>query len=169
MPREIAKGIRDLTFRMRLFKAGQEEQLDGENLSEREMLILELLHEKGEMAVSQISAADGGASDSTISSTITRLWRNKKMVTKTISPENQRTTIIGLTDNGRKTIEVFNKQRDERFAALFEAIDVTNGEKEALLNILSRAIKVFDKRLNIKETGNNGVLINNNGARQGGP
>jgi len=169
MPREIAKGIRDLTFRMRLFKAGQEEQLDGENLSERELLILELLNEKGDMMVSQISAADPTASDSTISSIITRLWRDKKMVTKTISPENQRTTIIGLTDKGRETIEVFNKQRDERFAALFEAIDVTGGEKEVLLNIFSRAIKFFDKRLGIKETGNNGVLINNNGARQGGP
>ncbi len=169
MPKEIAKGIRDLTFRMRLFKAGQEEQLDGENLSERELLILELLSEKGEMAVSQISAADPAASDSTISSTITRLWRDKKMVTKTISPENQRTTIVGLTDEGRKTIEVFNKQRDERFKTLFEAIDVTDGEKEVLLNILRRAIKFFDKRLGITETGHNGVLINNNDARQAGP
>jgi DNA-binding MarR family transcriptional regulator len=121
------------------------------------------------MSVSEVSAADPGASDSTISSTITRLWRDKKMVTKTISPENQRTTIIGLTDKGRKTVEVFNKQRDERFRTLFEAINVTDGEKEVLLSVLGRAIKFFDKRLNIEESSNNGVLTENNGAPKQGP
>jgi len=169
MTNNIAKGIRDLTFRMRLFKANQEEQLDGENLSERELLILELLSENSRMSVSEVSAADPGASDSTISSTITRLWRDKKMVTKTISPENQRTTIIGLTDKGRKTVEVFNKQRDERFRTLFEAINVTDGEKEVLLSVLGRAIKFFDKRLNIEESSNNGVLTENSGAPKQGP
>ena len=155
MSKDIAKGVRDLTLRMRFLKAIQEEQANGENLSERELLILELLSEKGDMTVSQVSAADPGASESTISSTITRLWRDKKMVTKTISPENQRTTIIGLTDKGRKIIEIFNKQREERFKTLFEAINVTDGEKEALLNVLRRATAFFDKHLGIENVSNN--------------
>jgi DNA-binding MarR family transcriptional regulator len=157
MPKDIAKGVRDLTFRMRLLKAIQEEQMDEENLSERELLILELLNEKGEMTVSQVAAADGGACDSTISNTITKLWRDKKMVTKTISPENQRTTIIGLTDKGRKTIEIFNQQRDERFKTLFEAINVTDGEKEVLLSVLHRATNFFDRHLGIENTNNKEV------------
>ncbi len=154
MPKDIAKGVRDLTFRMRLLKAMQEDQVEEDNLSERELLILELLNEKGEMPVSQVAAADPGASESTTSNTITKLWRDKKMVTKTISPENQRTTIVGLTEKGRKTIEVFNKQRDERFKTLFEAINVTDGEKEALLNVLRRATEFFDKHLGIENVSN---------------
>ena len=64
---DLAKAMHDLTFRMRLLKAGQEEQVGKDCLTEREMLILELLAESGPMSVSQLSLADPGASDSTIS------------------------------------------------------------------------------------------------------
>ena len=100
METELAKVIRDLAFRMRLIKANQEEQVGQYCLTERELLILELLSENGPMSVSQLALADAGASDSTISTTITGLWRNKKMVTKTASSEDQRTTMIGLTEKG---------------------------------------------------------------------
>ncbi len=149
METELEKAMRDLTFRMRLIKAGQEEQVEQVCLTEREMLILELLSENSEMAVSQLSAADPTASDSTISSTITKLWRNKKMVTKTISPENQRTTIIGLTDKGRDVIESLNKQQNERFQKFIEAINVTPDEKMVMLNVFKRANRFFDNHLRI--------------------
>ena len=149
MSPDLAKAMRDLTFRMRLIKASQEVQVGRISLNEREMLIVELLAQKGPMAVSQLSLAEPGASGSTISSTITRLWRNK-LVTKTISPENQRTTIIDLTDKGRKTIEGFNKQREERLQTFCEAISTTNGEEEIMLNIFNRAIKFLDERLGIR-------------------
>jgi len=69
------------------------------------------------------------------------------MVSKTISPENQRTTIVELTDKGKKAIELVNKQRTERFNTLFHALEVTDGEKDVLLKILNRAIPFFDKHL----------------------
>ena len=149
---ELAKAIRDLTLRMRLLKASQEEQVGQQSLTERELLILELLSQNGPMSVSQLSLADSTASDSTISTTITGLWRNKKLVTKTISPENQRTTIIGLTEKGKKIIDIFNKQRSERFQTLFEAIDVTDDEAEPMLNVTRRAIKFFVERLSLQNS-----------------
>lgn len=151
---DLAKAISDLTFRMRLLKASQEEQVGQQYLSERELLILELLIINGPTPVSQLSLADPGASDSTISTTITKLWRGKKMVTKTIYPENQRMTIIGLTDKGRKIIEVFNRQRAKRFQTLLEAINTTDGEEKVMLNVLNRAIKFFDERLGIRNRKN---------------
>lgn len=150
METELIKAMHDLTLRMRLLKANQEEQVGQECLTEREALILELLNEKGPMSVSQLSLADAGASDSTISSTITRLWRNRKLVTKTISPENQRTTIIGLTDKGRNIIDIINTQRNERFKTFYEALNLTVGEEEAMLNVLHRAINFFDERLELR-------------------
>jgi len=147
---DLVKALHNLTFRMRLLKANQEEQQVGKVcLTEREMLILELLAEGGPTSVSKLSLADPAASDSTISSTITRLWRNK-FVTKKISPENQRTTIIGLTDTGRKIIEHFIKQREDRLRAFCEAINTTEDEEEVMVNVFTRAINFFDERLGIR-------------------
>jgi len=150
---DLAKVIQELSSRMRHLKATQEDKVSAGNLTERDLMILGLLNENGKMAVSQISAADPTASESTISTTITKLWRDKKMVTKTISPENQRTTIVELTDKGKKAIEVYNKQRDERFKTLFDAINVTEPEKEVMTKVLSLAITFFDKHLGVSNDG----------------
>jgi DNA-binding MarR family transcriptional regulator len=69
------------------------------------------------------------------------------MVSKTISPENQRVTIVELTDKGRKALEILKKQRAERFKTLFHAIKVTNDEQQVFIKVLNRAIKFFDKYL----------------------
>jgi DNA-binding MarR family transcriptional regulator len=154
MKTELAKVIRDLAFRMRLLKAGQEEQVGRYYLSERQLLILELLKEHGPMSVSQLSAADPGASNSTISTTITGLWRDEKLVTKTTSPENQRTTIVGLTERGRRIIDVLNKQRAERFQTFLEAVNLTENEEKVMLKVFHHAIKFLDKRLGIRDSSN---------------
>jgi len=147
---ELTQVMRDLTFRMRLLKANQE-QIGQVCLTERDLLILELLNEHGPMSVSQLSLADGDASDSTISIAITRLWRDRRLVTKTINPENQRTTTIALTDKGKKIIETANKQRNERFQAFIEAINLTDSEGEVIVDVFLRAIKFFDERLGIRK------------------
>jgi len=141
---KLASLIEELSARMRRLKAMQEEQLSSEHLTERDVLILGLLHERGRMTVSQIAAAEANASDSTISTNITKLWRDK-IVSKTFDPADQRTTIIELTDKGRGKIETVNKQRAERYRKLFEAINVTDDEKMVLMKVLSRAIDFFDK------------------------
>jgi DNA-binding MarR family transcriptional regulator len=86
------------------------------------------------------------------------------MVTKTISPQNQRNTYIELTDKGRETTELFIKMRDERFRTLFEAINVTEEEKEVLYNVLNRATRFFKQRFDTANVRNNNILINNSGS-----
>ena len=132
---DLEKGIHEISLRMRLLKAVQEDKLHPEDLTERDVMILGLLNEQGKMTVSQIAAADPNVSDSTISTNITKLWRDKQMVSKTISPENQRTTIVELTDKGSKAIELVNQQRAERFKTLFRAIEVTDDEREVFVKI----------------------------------
>jgi len=151
---DLEKAILEISLRMRLLKAMQEDESPSAGLTERDVMILRLLNERGKMTVSQIAAAEPNVSDSTISTNITKLWRDKQMVSKTISPENQRTTIVELTDKGKKAIEVVNKQRAERFKTLFQAIEVTDDEKQVLLKILNRAIPFFDKHLGLDKTTN---------------
>ncbi len=152
MERDIEKAIRGLSFRMRLLKAKQEDKTTSEVLTEREVMILGLLRERGRLSVSQIAAADHNVSDSTISTDVTKLWRDKEMVTKTISPENQRTTIVELTDKGKKAVGLVQEQRAERFKALFKAINVTDDEKQILMTVLSRAITHLDKHLGLNKS-----------------
>lgn len=149
---DLEKGIREISLRMRLLRAMQEERSHSDDLTERDVMILELLKEQGRMTVSQIAAAEPNVSDSTISTNVTRLWRDKKMVSKTIGPENQRITVVELTDKGKKAVELVNKHRAERFQALFEAIKVTDDEKQVLIKVLNRANTFFDKYLGLDKS-----------------
>jgi DNA-binding MarR family transcriptional regulator len=144
---DLENAIHEISLRMRLLRAMQEDDFYSENLTERDFMIIDLLNEKGKMPVSKIAAAYPNVSESTISTNITKLWNDKKMVSKTISPENQRVTIVELTDKGRKALEILKKQRAERFKTLFHAIKVTNDEQQVFIKVLNRAIKFFDKYL----------------------
>jgi len=110
-------------------------------------MILEALHQRGALTISQIAEAVPNVSDSTISIDVTKLWREKQMVSKEKNPQNQRTTIVELTDKGKDVIEVLKTERAERFKTLFRAIEVTDEEKQIILKVLARAITFFDKYL----------------------
>ena len=146
---ELEKGIRELSMRMRLIKAAQEDKSPDE-LSERDVFILRLLNERSKMAVSEIASAFPEVSESTISTAVTRLWRDKGLVSKTISPENQRVTIVQLTDKGKKALETILKHQSQRFNALFHAIQVTEEEKKVLIRVCNRATKYFDEHLELR-------------------
>lgn len=146
---DLEKAMNELSFRMRLIRASQEEHLFQE-ISERESLILQQLYEQGPLSISEIAGAWPNVSESTISLTITKLWKDKGLVSKTINPENQRVTIVELTDKGKKELELILKQRSERLSTLFKAINVTPEEKAALIRICQKGVKFLDEHLGIK-------------------
>ena len=148
---ELEKAIHELSLRMRLIRAMQEGDAP-ETISEREALILQQLYERKSMTISEIADSWPNVSESTISMTITKLWRTKKYVSKTIKPENQRVTIVELTDRGKEAIEMYLKQRSERFNALFHAIHVTPEEKEVLMRVCQKGIQFLDKYLGSRNT-----------------
>jgi DNA-binding MarR family transcriptional regulator len=78
--------VYDMAFRVRLYiasKLSEEKKID--NLSEREALLLELIGTKGSMSISEIGNFYPRVSGSTISTTITRLWKDKKLVDNLMS------------------------------------------------------------------------------------
>jgi DNA-binding MarR family transcriptional regulator len=150
---ELEKAMLEISLRMRLIRAIQEGAANSEDLTERDILLLELLYQKGKMNVLQISAAFPKVSDATISTTLTNLWRNKKLVSKTVNPNDQRITIIELTDKGKKAVETVQKQRAERLKTFFRAIELTEQEQEVLLTIFNRAVAFFDNKTGPETNG----------------
>jgi len=144
---DLEKAIYEISLRMRQLKAMQENKPYSEGLTERDVMILEALHQRGALTISQIAEAVPNVSDSTISIDVTKLWREKQMVSKEKNPQNQRTTIVELTDKGKDVIEVLKTEVAERFKTLFRAIEVTDEEKQIILKVLARAITFFDKYL----------------------
>jgi len=144
---DLEKVINDLSLRLRQIRAMQEDQNPKGTLTERESLILQQISEKGPLAVSQISQVWPNISESTISITLTKLWK-QKIVSKTISPDNQRVTLVDLTDKGRTELVKILEQRKHRFQVFFDAIQVTPEEKEVLIRVFGRGVTFMDQILN---------------------
>ena len=116
---------------------------------EQDIMILETLNQQGTMTVSQITGAIPNARKSNTYTAITKLWCDRKLVSKKRNYLNQRTHIIELTNNEKKVIETPNKQRAERFHMLYEAIQMTEKEKQLLLKILARTKLFFNNHLKV--------------------
>ncbi|MCK4887195.1 MAG: hypothetical protein KAS96_07380 [Planctomycetes bacterium] len=146
MGTDLTKVLLEFNLRMMLLKTIQEESQPSTDISERDSIILSLLDTKGAMTVSEITSLAPKGSGSTISTTITKLWK-KKLVSKTICPDNQRVTMVDLAEKGRKAMEVLNSQRAKRFQMFFDAINATQEEKDVLLRIFLRGVAFLDKQL----------------------
>jgi DNA-binding MarR family transcriptional regulator len=165
---ELGKIIDELGFRMRLLRAGQEDQAHTGDITERDMLLLEMLNERGRMTVSEISASYSNASESTISTNITKLWRNKKLVSKTINPENQRVTFVELTEKGVELVKKIRQMRSERLATLFKAMEITEEESKVMERVMERAVRYFDNVFNLRQEGKTNTILQSSGSRDDG-
>ena len=142
MESDLEKAINVVNLQLHLFTAVRQEISGLEGLVERDIMILEILNRQGAMTVTRIAKTFTYTSESTISTAITKLWRDRKLVSKKRDDQNQRIRIIELTDKGKKAIEELYIQRAEKFYALFEEIQATKEERQVLLKILTR-IKMF--------------------------
>jgi DNA-binding MarR family transcriptional regulator len=144
---DLEKVINELSLRMRQIRAVQEDHNPKGALTERESLILQQVSEHGPLPVSQIAQVWADISESTISITLTKLWK-QKLVSKTISPDNQRVTLVDLTDKGRAELAKILEHRRLRFQMFFDAIQVTPEEKEVLIRVFQRGVLFLDQTLN---------------------
>jgi DNA-binding MarR family transcriptional regulator len=149
MSPDLVKAILELSNRMLTLKAIEEDKTLEGALSERELIILNLLREKSRLSVSDIAEAVPKASYSTISTDITKLWRDRKMVSKTVDPDNQRVTLVELTNKGAEAAETIQTQRDKRFEQLYEALNTTPEEEQVMVRVFSRATTYFDNLLGL--------------------
>lgn len=149
MLNKLENVIQDLSSKMRQLKTAQL-GINSSKITERDEMIVSLLAKNGPMTVSNIANADSQASFSTISMNVTKLWRNK-LVLKTISPKNQRITMVELTEQGKKLARSLEVQRADRAKILLQALKLNDNETQLLINVLTRAIPLIDNPLVNKE------------------
>jgi DNA-binding MarR family transcriptional regulator len=143
--------IYDMAFRVRLFIASKlTEEKRATDLSDREALLLELIGTKGSMSISEISNFYPRVSNSTISTTITKLWKEKKLVDKNILPENQRITAVSLTDKGRNRLEQIKQSQSDAFTTVANSLNLTEEQNESFHVVLKNAIGFFDELLELR-------------------
>ena len=143
--------IYEMAFRVRLYIASnfsEDKRLN--DLSEREALLLELVGTMGSLSISEIGNFYPKVSSSTISTTITRLWKDKKLVDKRILPENQRITTVNLTDKGRSVLEQIKQNQSDVFKTVATSLGLSVKQSESFQHILEHAIGQFNEILGLE-------------------
>jgi len=153
MKKNTEKLIYDMAIRVRLYMASKVSEQKVGDLTDRETLILELVGMKGNMSISEIGSLYPTVSNSTISTTITRLWKDKKLVDKRILPENQRVTTVSLTEKGQKVLEEIKRSQSEVFSTVTVSLGLSPDQVEYFQEILENAISFFDKTLGLTLEG----------------
>ena len=153
MESNTEKLIYDMAFRVRLYIASKISEQKVGDLTDRETLILELVGMKGNMSISEIGSLYPTVSNSTISTTITKLWKDKKLVDKRILPENQRVTTVSLTEKGKKVLAEVKRTQSEVFSTVTVSLGLSPDQVVYFQEILENAIVFFDKTLGLKLDG----------------
>jgi DNA-binding MarR family transcriptional regulator len=152
--------IYDMAFRIRLYiasKFSQEKRVD--DLSEREALILELIATKGSMSISEIGNFYPKVSSSTISTTITKMWKDKQLVDKKILPVNQRITTVNLTEKGRNVLDEIKKTQTDVYTTVTTSLALSAEQNESFQQILENAIGFFDEMLGLELNETNAIGV----------
>jgi DNA-binding MarR family transcriptional regulator len=142
--------IYDMAFRVRLYIASKISENKVGDLTDRESLIIELIGMSGSMSISEIGSLYPTVSNSTISTTITKLWKDKRLVNKTILPENQRVTTVTLTEKGQKILSEIRHTQSDVFSTVTVSLGLSPDQVEHFQDILEHAIGYFDKTLGLK-------------------
>ena len=150
MGENTEKLIYKLAFRVRLYTASMVMDKKVADLTDRESLILELIGMQGRMSISEIGKLYPKVSNSTISTTITKLWKDKKLVDKKILPENQRVTTVSLTEKGQKVLTKIMHTQADVFSTITESLGLGSDQVEHFQQFLINAVDFFDKTLGLK-------------------
>ena len=142
--------IYDMAFRVRLYIASKISEKKVGDLTDRESLIIELIGMKGNMSISEIGSLYPSVSNSTISTTITKLWKDRQLVDKTILPENQRVTTVTLTEKGQKILSEIRRNQSDVFSTVTVSLGLSPDQVGDFQEILEHAIGFFDKTLGLE-------------------
>ena len=142
--------IYDMVLRVRLYIASKISEKKVGDLTDRESLIIELIGMKGNMSISEIGSLYPSVSNSTISTTITKLWKDKQLVDKRILPENQRVTTVTLTEKGQKILAEIRRAQSDVFSTVAISLGLSPDQVENFQEIIEQAIGFFDKTLGLK-------------------
>ncbi len=149
MEKSVEMLIYEMAFRVRLYRMLQETENRALDLTDREIGLLEILSMKDSMSVSEIASLYPTVSSSTISNSITRLWKDKKLVNKMINPENQRITIVSLNAKGKRFVKEIKKANSDLYKTITASLNLSPEEEIIFKSILNKSINFFNARLNL--------------------
>ena len=86
----------------------------------------------------------------TISTTITKLWKNRKLVDKKILPENQRITTVSLTVRGKRILNEIKKSQSEVYKTIAQSLNLSPEQDEYFKPFIENAIGFFNRKLGFK-------------------
>ena len=118
-------------------------KLRNSSLTDRELMILESLSNRGSMTISEITA-DSDVTESTVSNSVSTLWR-KGFVSKSTDLNDQRNKIINLKGEGKQALEKEQRLRRRRFEIFLKALNPSEEESQIIEKLISRAIGALDK------------------------
>jgi len=153
-----AKLIYKLSTLFRRFSSNQTARaIKAENLTERDISILEYINEKGDVSFSDLVTDYKSVSLSTISNTISKLYSDKidkggNLIDKKLFPGDQRKIILSLTKEGKKIVKDLNKQNLESYKEVVKSFHFDGEEEVVFQNILKKSIKHFTDILNNQES-----------------
>ena len=114
------------------------------DMSNRDLLILEMLDRKGTISFSELNAQFPAITDSTLSASIAELCKNN-LVKKELDPANARGRILTITDTGKERLSHHHENVRSRMAAMFTMIKMNEVERQCCTEIVNRAIEEFSK------------------------
>ena len=135
-----------MDLRVRVMKSSLRSEKRIGDLTDREILLIELLGSKSDMNISEICKLYPQVSASTISTTITKLWKEKGLLIKKILPENQRVTIVNLTKQGKRVLEEIRAMNIALYSTIEDSLGMTAKELNWLSERIEKAIEFFDKQ-----------------------
>jgi DNA-binding MarR family transcriptional regulator len=136
--------IYELAFRVRMYRMSKKsEKKKVGTLSDREALLMEILRMKDNVRISDICSLYPSVSSSTISNTISNLWKDK-LVSKKINPHNQREITVSLTPKGKKIVEEIRNINTKVYEVITESLNLTEDEEKVCKRVLKKGIDFFD-------------------------
>jgi DNA-binding MarR family transcriptional regulator len=147
MSENIATLMYETNLRARLFRTSNGAENDVVALTQRERLLVEIIGMRDNMSISEISQLCPTVGNSTISTIITRLWKDKKLVEKKILPENQRITNVSLTAEGRRVLNSIKVWESEVYKRIGESLGLSPEQDEYFKAVIEIAIIFFNHKL----------------------
>jgi DNA-binding MarR family transcriptional regulator len=150
MDKGITGLLYELSLRVRVLRASQESTEDKSSaLTRREELLLEIIGLRVQSSVSSIRASYPSVTLSSISSSITELWK-KKLVEKHVNPDDQRLTMITLSEKGKAVLTSIRKSQKIMLGKVTESLNLTEEQEALVKDLLIQSINYFDQHLDLK-------------------
>ena len=146
MESKFSRLIYEMSLRVRVMSSSLDYEKRLGDLTEREIFLIELLGTKGDMSISEICRLHPQVSASTLSTTITKLWKEKGLLIKTILPENQRVTIVNLAEKGRRVLKEIRALHISMYSTIEDSLGMNAKELNWLSERVEKAIEFFDKQ-----------------------